>query len=208
MNQCNWVMKGCGTPGGHAPDHLPDFSFFVCLCFLLPAGSGMLHWLSCAFLALCQPCELHAPIPHLRVLLRCQVWLVMISRNDEPFFLLPACLDLELELPWALFLGECSLHTTFLWHCQGKRGQPGALIKVPLHPLTWSRLRHWGRSHMWNLHVVMHADNEVEVCRIILDGIRAEWATWNACGLCPSLVSIRPEDWNMSKCIPHMQLLQ
>ena len=104
--------------------------------------------------------------------------LVVISRNDDfSCSCFQLCLDLELELPWALFLGECSLSTHFpvvvLWEEWPARGtQKGASSAVD--PM-W--LWHRGMSHMHEARVVMHTDNVVEVCRIILDGICTEWAT-------------------------------
>ena len=53
----------------------------------------------------------------------------------------------------------------------------------------------------------MHADNVVEVCRIILDGVSTEWATQHV-WLVPILGFIRPVDWNTGQCTPHMQFLQ
>ena len=53
----------------------------------------------------------------------------------------------------------------------------------------------------------MHADNVVQVCWIILDGVHTEWATRHA-GLVPVLGFIRPVDWDARKCAPRMQFLQ
>ena len=58
------------------------------------------------------------------------------------------------------------------------------------------------------IHLVMCTDNVVQVCQIILDSIYTQTGQHETRGLCPSLVLSDREDWNTSKCIPHMQLLQ
>ena len=178
---------------------LAGFLLLVRLCFLLMPGVAP-RWFGCAFLA-------HAgyvgyvPIPSLRVLLRRLSWLVTISSEWWPFFLLPACLE-----PGALFLGECSPCTHFPAMWCGRRGQSGAFINVPLHLLT-----QWGygteAGPTCEIRIVMHADNVVEVGQIILDGVCTEWATRHT-WLVPVLGFIRPVDWDASKCAPHMQFLQ
>ena len=53
----------------------------------------------------------------------------------------------------------------------------------------------------------MCVDNVVEVGRIILDGVRAEWVTQHV-WLVPVLSFFRPVNRDMSKCASHMQFLQ
>ena len=173
------------------------------LHFLLPPVV-VLWWFGCALLAHTGRTS-YTPIAGLRIFLGCRVDWLRFPRMTT--FLLASCMfGLATWTPMGTLLGWTLTAHTFLWHCLGKRGQPRALIKVPLHLLTWHGYgTEAGPTR--ETRVVMHADNVVEVCRIIPDCIHAEWATWHTWPV-PILGFVRPEDWNMSKCVPHMQLLQ
>ena len=176
---------------------LAGFLLLVHLRLLLMLGV-VPRWFSCAFLARAG-CAGYVPIPRLRVLLRCQAGWSWFS-EWRPFFLASYVFGARGTL-----LGWTLTAHTFLRH-HGRRGQPRAFVNVPLHLLTW-----WGYSTKagpaCEIQVVMHADNVVEVDRIILDGVHAEWATQHA-WLVPILGFIRPVDRDASKCAPRMQFLQ
>ena len=179
-------------------DYLLDFFLYA------PSLPSSYPWSDTSRTQLCSPDSRLAPhesdaYHRLENLLEMLCQLVAISLNYDSScagFLL--CLDLELELPWALFLGECPPHTLSCDDSIRKSGQPRALGKVPLQLLTWHVLHALEACPTREAHVVICADNVVEVCQIILDGIRAEWATWYLWPV-PILGFIRQEDWNTHK---------
>ena len=147
---------------------LAGFLPLVHLCFLLMLEVAP-RWFGCAFLAHTSHAG-YMPIPGLRVLLRCRAgWLWFLRMTA---FLLASCIfGVRGTLLWWM-LNVC----TFLQHCHWKRAQSRAFINVPLHLLTWQGYStEAGPTH--EIHAVMCANNVVEVGWIILDDIRAEWAT-------------------------------
>ena len=185
-------MKGCGTPQVHA-----GLLLLVRLHFLLMPGVAP-RWFGCAFLAHASHMG-YVPIPGLRVLLRCQAsWSRFLGMMA---FLLASCVfGARGTLGWKLTV------CTFLWCCCGRRGQSRAFVNVPLHLLNQCSYS-TEAGPTCEIGAVMCADNVVEVCQIILDSIRTEWATGHAWPV-PVLCFIRPEDGNTSECTPCMQLLQ
>ena len=182
--RCTWIHAF-----GYLPDlsFLCDFDFFLCRELRL-FDSAVLSWLAPAAHVG------YTPVCALRVLLRCRGdWSCDFSER-WPFFLRPACLE-----TWVLFLGErpphapscrgCGRRIRSLWHV-GRAGGSNPLqsANVLLHMLTGQSYS-TETSPTGKICVVMHADNVVQVCGIILDGIRAKWATRYAWGRSPSLVS-------------------
>ena len=175
---------------------LAGFLLLVHLCLLMPGVAP--RWFGCVFLA-CAGRMSYMPIPGLRVLLRC------LAGWSWFFGMMAFLLALYEFGARSTFLGWTPTARTFLW-CHGKRGQPGVFLKVLLHLLAWGGYSSEA-GPTCEIRIVMHADNVVEVGRIILDGVHAEWATRHA-WLVPVLGFFRPVNKDMSKCALHMQFLQ
>ena len=134
----------------------------------------------------------HVPVNALRVLLsRWNGW-SWFPRMMTLF--LASCMfgSSAIPLGWMTtmrtLLWGCGRSSRSLWWWQHGRVQPLALVKVPLHLLT-RRSYSTETSPTHKIHVIMHADNVVQVSWIILDRICTKRATGYAWGLCPSLVS-------------------
>ena len=203
----HWAMEGCGAPKRKHARHarlLARLLLVHLLCLLLAPGV-MLWGLSGALLTHTS-CASQTPIAGLRVFLRCRLGRLQFPGMMTLLVLASSVFGLGAWAPMGTFLRRMLTTRTFLWWFLGKRGQPGALGKVLLQLLT---RRGYGvkACPTHETHVVMRADNVVEVCRIILDGIRAEWATWYPWPV-PILGFIRQEDWNTHKHVACMQFLQ
>ena len=200
------MITGRGVPKRECARSLAGLLLLVRLLRLLFTTGVALRGPSCALLT-------HAG--HMRV--RCLLpvwessWEVASPGCDFPdwwlcLLLLPPCLDLEPELSWACFLGECSLHALpcddflgiavspeqsemCLFICwpdivTSTQTPPTHEVCVVMHALTmW--LRYAGSFWM---------------------SIGTEWATWYP-WLVPVLGFVRLEDWITCKCVAHMQLL-
>ena len=168
----------------------------VRLCLLLMPGVAP-RWFNCAFLAHASHVS-YVPITSLRVLRCLAGWL--------RFFRMMAFLLASYVFgARSTLLRWMPTAHTFLW-CRGGRGQPGAFLKVLLHLLGWGCYR-TDAGPTCQICIVMHVDNVVEVGQIILDGVRAEWATWHV-WLVPVLSFFRLVNRDMSKCASCMQFLQ
>ena len=120
--------------------------------------------------------------------------------------LAPCMFGFGARAPMGTFPRQMLTAHTSLWWFLGKRGKPTALRKVSLQLLT----RHGYGVKACPTHearMVMRANNVVEVHWIILDGIHAEWATWDPWPV-PILGFVRQEDRNTHKCMSQMQFLQ
>ena len=171
--------------------HVGLFAGFLLLVHLhlLLAPDVAPRWFSCALLAHAGHMS-YVSITGLGVLLRCLAgW--------PRFFWMTAFLASYVFGARGTLLGWMPTACTFLWHC-GRRGQPGAFLKVLLHLLTW-----WGYSTKAGPTCKMCTDNVVEVGQIILDGVHAEWATWHT-WLVPVLSFFRLVNSNASKCTLRM----
>ena len=89
---------------------------------------------------------------------------------------------------------------------RNKSGQPATFLDVFFHLLS-RRSYDTEIGATSEARVVMCADNMVEICRIVLDGIRAKWTAWHACAG-PILGVSRLVDVNSGKRLSRMQLLQ
>ena len=140
---------------------LAGLLLLVCLHFLLPPGV-VLWWFSCALLA-CAGHMSYMPITGLRIFLECHIdWLWFPGMTT--FLLASYMFGLGAWTPMGTLLGWTLTAHTFMWRYLGKRGQPGALVKVPLHLLTRRGYgTEAGPTH--ETRVVMCANNVVEVCQ-------------------------------------------
>ena len=202
----HWAMEGCVPKRKRArcTRLLAGLLLVRLLCLLLAPGVT-LRGLSGALLT-------HAghtsqmPIAGLRIFLRCRIGRLRFPRMTTLLVLASSVFGLGAWAPMGTFIRQILTTHTFLWWFLGKRGQPGALGRVLLQLFTQCG-KGIKACPTHKARMVMHADNVIEVCWIILDGIHAEWATWYPWPV-PVLGFFRQEDWNMRKHVACMQFLQ